>query len=369
MNICSEQDCGKDTGNPAFILCSFHYQQYRNGNLNPCPAHPATYKPTKYPTCRQCIQPRTNGARQTAKPTGICAERGCQNRLANPQWRLCEVHWEEYKKGYPNRKNPKEICSRQGCRTPTGPGYRLCHVHWLENVSNPAQQANVQQTRTSGHQPQDADRGWNRQPASQTHPIRQQTVEAVKLVRRNMTDHLRDCTNHETNTIQFLVMPLLAGLGWNEHDPQQVIREHKPDGPQPYELSQAVDIALLHEGEPKVFIEVKRLDRTYIPEYGKQLDRYASYLKKGTAILTNGQHWQIYTVADGRTSHLLTVDIADGDPETPADQMVKILGKQSVPSTTGNTPSVRTTSPRETEPPEAEGLMGKLKNLFGLGKQ
>ena len=123
------------------------------------------------------------------------------------------------------------------------------------------------------------------------------------------------------------------------------------------------------KGNRRCSFEVKRLDREYVTDYQNQLDRYASYLKTGTAILTNGRYWHIHQVADGLTSHQLTVDIAEGNPETPADRMVRILGKQSIPSATGNTPSVRTTKPRETEPPEAEGLIGKLKNLFGLGRQ
>ena len=85
------------------------------------------------------------------------------------------------------------------------------------------------------------------------------------MVRRNMTAHESACVNNEANTIQFLIMPMLRGLGWNDDDPAQVIREYKPAGKRRYGQSMAVDIALLDHGVPKVFVEAKRLDREYDP--------------------------------------------------------------------------------------------------------
>ena len=109
--------------------------------------------------------------------------------------------------------------------------------------------------------------------------------------------------NNEANTIQFLIMPMLRGLGWDDDDPAQVIREYKPAGKRRFGQSMAVDLALLDRGVAKVFVEAKRLDREYDPEYTEQLDKYASYLDDGgVAALTNGRHWLIHTVVKGENA-------------------------------------------------------------------
>ena len=132
---------------------------FRNGNLNPCPAHPATYKPTKYPTCRQCLQIRTNSAEPPtgAKPMSTCAEQGCQNQTILPEWLLCEAHWDKYTKGYPDCENPPAFCTVPKCKNPTSSVYRLCHPHWLER--------------------QDANRERNQQPEPKNQGIQQQNSE------------------------------------------------------------------------------------------------------------------------------------------------------------------------------------------------
>lgn len=172
MNICSEQDCQKDTGNSAFILCNSHYQQFRNGNLNPCPAHPATYKPTKYPTCRQCLQIRTDVAEPPtgAKPMSTCAERGCRNQTILPEWLLCEAHWDKYTKGYPDCENPPAFCTVPKCKNPTSSVYRLCHPHWLER--------------------QNANREWNQQPEPQNQGIQQQNPETSVPEPKELNDQI-----------------------------------------------------------------------------------------------------------------------------------------------------------------------------------
>lgn len=92
-----------------------------------------------------------------------------------------------------------------------------------------------------------------------------------------------------------------------------------------------MDIALLNKGVPKVFIEAKRLDSEYKPDYEKQLAKYASYLDDGgIAVLTNGKYWLVHTVANGKTQHRLTVDVADGDAESVARELDKAIGKAAL---------------------------------------
>ena len=88
----------------------------------------------------------------------ICAEQGCQNQTILPEWLLCETHWDEYTKGYPDRENPPAFCTIPKCKNPTSAVYRLCHPHWLER--------------------QDANQERNQQPEPQNQDIRQQNSEA-----------------------------------------------------------------------------------------------------------------------------------------------------------------------------------------------
>ena len=143
-----------------------------------------------------------------------------------------------------------------------------------------------------------------------------------------MRQHDRECVNHESNTIQYLVDPILRGLGWEVDDPDQVIKEFKPMRKRRFGQAKAVDIALVEKGVPKAFLEVKRLDRNYDPDYMNQLAEYATYLNDGgIAVLTNGRLWFLCTVHSGRIKCRLTMDINDGPAETAAEMLDNIIGR------------------------------------------
>lgn len=210
------------------------------------------------------------------------------------------------------------ICGHQDCNERTSrPDRPLCYEHYQAS----------QRTQPGDHrQPQNDDRGWNRQDR-ETSPL---AVKAVKLVQKNMKEHSKECENHESNTIQYLVEPVLRGLGWDVSDPNQVRKEFKPAGKRPGRQAIAVDIALLEKGVPKVFVEAKRLDRNYDSDYSAQLDKYASYLDEGgIAVLTNGRFWLVHTVVNGDTQHLITIDIDKGDPEAVAGKLNNAIGRDA----------------------------------------
>ncbi len=145
-----------------------------------------------------------------------------------------------------------------------------------------------------------------------------------------MEEHSKECENHESNTVQYLVEPMLRGLGWDISDPNQVIKEFKPAGKRPKRQAIAVDIALVEKGIPKVFVEAKRLDRHYDPDYSAQLDKYASYLDKGIAVLTNGRFWLVHEVINGYTKHLFTIDMQDEeDVEAIAERLKNAIGRDA----------------------------------------
>ena len=250
--------------------------------------------------------------------TRICGHQDCNERTSRPNHPLCYEHYQDFQEEF--------IDECPNCSEVYKPAdYPICRSCYTKE-GQPSQR-----TESGNHrQPQSDDRGWNRQPhpeAGETPPL---AVKAVQLVRQNMSEYSKECENHESNTIQYLIDPMLLGLGWAFYDPNQVRKEFKPAGKRPWGQAIAVDIALFEEGVPKVFVEAKRLDRRYDSDYKAQLDKYASYLDKGgIAVLTNGRFWLVHTVVNGYTEHLFTIDIAEGDAETVAEKLNNAIGRDA----------------------------------------
>ena len=256
----------------------------------------------------------------------VCGYQDCGERTRRPDHPLCYPHYLAFQNG--------EIGECHNCSGVYKPsGYRLCRSCGRQAPAGAGVRQQTQAPAGAGvrQQIQDDSRGWGRQPAPEVKAVPHRAVDAVDTVRRNMTDHERACVNNEANTIQFLIMPMLRGLGWDDDDPAQVIREYKPAGKRRFGQAMTVDIALLDRGVARVFVEAKRLDREYIPEYTEQLDKYASYLDDGgVAALTNGRHWLIHAVVKGETRHRLTIDLANGDAESVAGDLYNAIGRDVV---------------------------------------
>ena len=241
--------------------------------------------------------------------TQRCGHQDCNEHTSRPDHPFCYEHDQAFQKRFisecPNCSGVYKPAKYDVCRSCT------------------------QRTQLGDHrQPQNDDRGWNRQPYPEDRETSPLAVKAVKLVRKNMGEYSKECENHESNTIQYLVEPVLRGLGWDVSDPNQVRKEFKLAGKRPGRQAIAVDIALLEKGVPKVFVEAKRLDRDYDSDYLAQLDKYASYLDEGgIAVLTNGRFWLVHTVVNGDTQHLFTIDIDKGDPEAVAGRLNNAIGR------------------------------------------
>ena len=227
------------------------------------------------------------------------------------------------------------ICGEQDCNQPTNrPNQPLCYNDYLELVDGiislcsdcqvtykpaeyPICRSCYQRQRGGIRQSSIRESGgsWDTAFQIQDPTPPPEAIEAVETVRRNIQQHWDSCTRHETNTIQYLVIPLLQGLGWDISDPAQVVREYPPTGKRWYGRSKRVDVALFVNSAPIVFIEVKRLDRDYDPQYMGQLKGYASHMDSGIAVLTNGRHWLISHVTDGVLQTPQTMDIQKGSAE------------------------------------------------------
>lgn len=246
--------------------------------------------------------------------TQRCGHQDCNERTSQPDHPLCYEHYQASQERFID-----ECPNCSGVYKPAK--YPVCRSCAQRGQSS-------QRTQPSDHrQPQNDDRGWNRQERRETSPL---AVKAVKRVRTNMGEYSKECENHESNTIQYLVEPVLRGLGWDVSDPNQVRKEFKPTGKRSGRQAIAVDIALLEKGVPKVFVEAKRLDRDYDDDYLAQLDKYASYLDEGgIAVLTNGRFWLVHTVVNGDKQDLITIDIDKGDPETAAGKLNNAIGRDA----------------------------------------
>jgi hypothetical protein len=280
-----------------------------------------------------------------------------------------------------SRENHAKICAYQDCtRPPNRPGQSLCLEHYrafqaddidkcpnCSGVYKPSEypvcrQCYADNRRQSGGQIReqrsgyvDDSRGWNQQPAPSATPTLD-AARAIGQVRMNLNFHQQACENHENSTIQYLILPVLVGLGWDTHDPAQVQTEYRVSGPR----GDRPDIALLYDGSPVAFIEAKRLDREYSDDYGQQLSKYAKHLRNGSlAVLTNGRFWQICSVAAGKPFLRETIDIASGAAEEVAEKLGITLGKSTLQVDVNNTSRMTGTSYQT--PPNREKILSDLR--------
>ena len=121
----------------------------------------------------------------------------------------------------------------------------------------------------------------------------------------------------EAKTKQYLVVPFLRALGYDDSVPSQVVPEFTAD----FEGRQGwkVDYALMSADQPVIIIECKeagnRLTRTEV----NQLGRYFPFTKARICILTNGIRYMFFTEANNTntmdTSPFLEVDLERLDPK------------------------------------------------------
>jgi hypothetical protein len=94
----------------------------------------------------------------------------------------------------------------------------------------------------------------------------------------------------EQNTKVMLVEPILAALGWDLYDPEEVNREYRrrsSDNP--------VDYALLLMRSPRLFVEAKGLGENIAdPRWANQVIAYAAVAGVEWVALTDGAEWRIY---------------------------------------------------------------------------
>ena len=112
------------------------------------------------------------------------------------------------------------------------------------------------------------------------------TIETIK---QRIRDHRSSLAANETRTRQVLIDPLLASLGWDVSDPNQIELEYDVRG-------RRADYALLVGAKPVAVIEAKRLGHQLVDDNTMQVMNYANTAGIEYMVVTNGDEWKMYSV-------------------------------------------------------------------------
>ena len=132
--------------------------------------------------------------------------------------------------------------------------------------------------------------------------------------------------SNEASISTGVVLPILDALGWDAFDPNEVAPEYRV-------RNRRVDFALVTNGSPSVFVEVKQPGLADGAD--KQLFEYAFHEGVPLAVLTDGSTWSVYVPSeqgsyeDRRAYHL---DLAERDSDESADRLRRYLDRAAVAS-------------------------------------
>jgi len=131
----------------------------------------------------------------------------------------------------------------------------------------------------------------------------------------------------EASTKAGVVLRLLATLGWNPFNVEEVKPEYTV-------RSKRVDYSLRVADTNKVFIEVKRIGEN-LELHQEQLLAYSFQEGVRLAVLTNGATWWFYLpLNEGawEQRRFYTVDLFEQDPKDIVDRFIEFLARQNVGS-------------------------------------
>lgn len=115
--------------------------------------------------------------------------------------------------------------------------------------------------------------------------------ETLEMLNKVVADH-QDLIKNEESTKQFLILPMLRGLGYDTYSPKEVTPEFTADF---HKKNEKVDYAISINGEPKIFLEAKSINSA-ITKNAPQLSRYFStFPNVRLGILTNGLEYHFFT--------------------------------------------------------------------------
>jgi len=134
---------------------------------------------------------------------------------------------------------------------------------------------------------------------------RQQVRESLSNLRKKIAYYRKsEMQLGEQNTKALLIDPLLAGLGWDIQDPEEVTREFRRQA-----ADSPVDYALCIARTPRLFVEANSLGKNLTDrKWASQVLNYANVVGVEWCVLTNGP-------PNGH--HRTVTDRARGDAASP----------------------------------------------------
>ncbi|WP_345048312.1 hypothetical protein [Streptomyces rameus] len=131
----------------------------------------------------------------------------------------------------------------------------------------------------------------------------------------------------EQNTKAGLIEPVIAALGWDVLDPEEVHREYRrrtTDNP--------VDYALILRRMPRLFIEAKAIGENLDdPRWANQTISYAAVAGVEWVALTNGAEWRVYNAhAPVPVEHKLFRTVRIADDVGAAFELLSLLSKDNM---------------------------------------
>lgn len=247
----------------------------------------------------------------------ICGEQDCGEWTSNPSHPLCYIDYLDFQDGLID-----ECPNHPGIYKPEE--YLVCRQCYLKERKI-SKTTHPVANRQEGYSTDNRNKPYIEPKAIAL------STKAVLRVRNNLNEHKRQCTLHESNTIQYLIDPIIQSLGWDFSNPEEVRREFNPKGGRPFR-EKAVDIALFEDGVPKVFVEAKRLDRFpyHFLDNLKQIEGYTPYMREeGKMVLTYGDAWFIDSVCNGKTEKSELINIDEGRAEDIARRLHEVIGKST----------------------------------------
>lgn len=117
-------------------------------------------------------------------------------------------------------------------------------------------------------------------------------LKETLVILNKVVNENKELIKNEESTKQFLILPLLNGLGYDVYNPKEVTPEFTADF---HKNKEKVDYAIYINGTPKIFVEAKSIT-TKINKNAPQLSRYFStFPSVRLGVLTNGLEYHFFT--------------------------------------------------------------------------
>jgi hypothetical protein len=156
---------------------------------------------------------------------------------------------------------------------------------------------------------------------------RQHLREVLSKLRKKIAYYRKsDMQLGEQNTKASLIDPLLAGLGWDIQDPEEVTREYRKQS-----ADSPVDYALCISRTARLFVEAKALGKNLVDrKWASQVLNYANVVGVEWCVLTNGDDYLVYNVhapVEIEEKLFRSIKISDVASEFTTEDTLDLLSK------------------------------------------